>query len=385
MRNRMQLKRHDKGFSLVELMVAVVIGLIGVIAMFQVLSIWDKMKRTTSAGSDAQVAGTVGFYRLEHDIKQAGMGFGAAKNNVMGCEVDAVVNATAGSATWPKTNARSAFTFPLVPMVIDQGAGSAPDTISVFYGNSAYFVAEQPFRASTQISKETRSRHGFKVGDAVIVTNNAASLATAKCVLMEVTGDSNVDGLTLDHTTGSRRYNRATGSDPTAGAAFSTGLLFNMGPRPQRNIWQVTNDALTLTDALVTNTAATVADGIIDIQAQYGIDTDTPPDYKVDTWQDTDPADWTRLLAVRVAMLARSQQYERTTYDGANPVYVTPDSKKPVLPWKDSGGNAIYFRMNDIGGSADTNPKDDKDWRNYRYRVYSGVISLRNAVWGMSP
>jgi hypothetical protein len=37
---------------------------------------------------------------------------------------------------------------------------------------------------------------------------------------------------------------------------------------------------------------------VVDLQAQYGIDSDG--DFKVDTWQDADPADWTRLLAVRV-------------------------------------------------------------------------------------
>lgn len=366
--------KSEKGFSLVELMVGVVIGLVGVLAMFQVLALWDKMKRSTSSGSDAQIAGTVGFYRLERDIKQGGMGFGAAQPTVMGCNVAAVVNATA------TTTARGAFTFPLVPVRIEQGASDAPDRITVLYGNSSFFAAEQPFTTSTSVTKKTKSRHGFKIGDAVVVADELSH-----CVLMEVTNDTNADLLTLDHTAGALRYNRTTGSDLSAPAPFSfgSGVLFNLGPRPQLNVWEISNASLVVTDGLATNTAATVSDGIIDLQAQYGIDSNG--DYKVDTWQETAPTDWTRLLAVRVAMLARSQQYEPTRTEGGTPVYVTPDSRKPILPWEDAGGNPIYFAMKNVNGSADSNSKDDTDWRNYRYRVYAGVIPLRNIVWGVSP
>jgi hypothetical protein len=41
--------------------------------------------------------------------------------------------------------------------------------------------------------------------------------------------------------------------------------------------------------------------------------------------------------------------------------------------------------MKNVDGTDDDNPGDDNDWRNYRYRVYGGVISLRNMVWGLSP
>jgi type IV pilus assembly protein PilW len=105
------------------LLVGMAIGLIGIIAMFQVLSMWDKMQRTTAAGSDAQIAGTVGYFRLERDLKQAGMGF--AKSTVMGCDVSALVNATA------TTTARAAFTFPLVPVQIIRASRRSPTSLQV--------------------------------------------------------------------------------------------------------------------------------------------------------------------------------------------------------------------------------------------------------------
>jgi len=275
--------RFGRGFTLTEVLVGVAIGLIGIIAMFHVLSTWDKTKRTTAAGSDAQIAGAVGFliagavgfFRLERDVKQGGMGFGMAKSPVMGCNVSTVVNETA------TTTARAAFTFPLVPVRIIQGASGAPDGLQVFYGNSAFFTAEQPFKASTSTSKKTESRNGFKVGDVIVVSDGASN-----CALIEVSSDTNADLLTIDHN-GLLRFK------PGPGAAFSSGLLFNMGQGPQLNTWQVSNGTLVLTDGLYRNTTISVADGVIDLQAQYGIDSDG--DYKVDTWQDADPADWTRL------------------------------------------------------------------------------------------
>ena len=48
-----KLSRHA-GFSLVELMVAVVIGLIGKLVMFQVFAVSEGQKRTTASGGDGQ-------------------------------------------------------------------------------------------------------------------------------------------------------------------------------------------------------------------------------------------------------------------------------------------------------------------------------------------
>jgi type IV pilus assembly protein PilW len=362
--------RSSQGFTLTELLVGVAIGLIGIVAMFQVLALWDRTKRTTAAGSDSQIAGAVGYYRLERDVKQGGMGFGAAQSSIMGCNVSAVVNAVAATATSPATVARGAFTIPLVPVQIIQGASNDPDALTVFYGNSTFFAAEQPFTASTAFSKKTTSRHGFKVGNAVVVADTASH-----CALIEVSGDTNADLLTLDHA--GLRFNAAAGT----GATFSSGLLFNLGTVPQLNVWGINSGALVVTDSLYANTSVTVSDGVIDLQAQYGIDANG--DYKVDVWQDAAPTNWTQLLAVRVAMLARSQQYEATRTEAGASVYVT--SVAPILPWRDNANNTIAFKMNNVDGNADSNPKTDNDWRNYRYRVYGGVIPLRNMVWGVSP
>lgn len=62
------------GFSLVEVLVGVVIGLIGVLVMLQLLAVSQAQRRTTTSGGDAQQSGMIALYLLEHDLRQAGYG-----------------------------------------------------------------------------------------------------------------------------------------------------------------------------------------------------------------------------------------------------------------------------------------------------------------------
>ena len=50
--------------------------------------------RSTSSGNDAQIAGAIGLYQMERDIKEAGLGFGliprkGLEGGVAGCAVSA--------------------------------------------------------------------------------------------------------------------------------------------------------------------------------------------------------------------------------------------------------------------------------------------------------
>ena len=101
------IRRGQRGFSLVEIMVGVAIGLVGLLVIFKTVAIWDSHTRSATSGGDAQVAGTLAMFNIERDIKLAGMGFGTAPAAEMGCQVDA--NDTTG---------RGAFNFRLYPIFI---------------------------------------------------------------------------------------------------------------------------------------------------------------------------------------------------------------------------------------------------------------------------
>jgi len=77
-RQRSQASRAD-GFSLVELMVGMVIGMIAIIVVMQVFSLSEGSKRTTTGGDDAQMSGAVALTMLQRDIRQAGYGPGKGR------------------------------------------------------------------------------------------------------------------------------------------------------------------------------------------------------------------------------------------------------------------------------------------------------------------
>jgi type IV pilus assembly protein PilW len=350
------------GFSIVELMVGVAIALIGIILMFKVLHDWEGRKRTTSAGSDAQVAGSIGMFSLERDIKNAGYGFGDAASALMGCNVSG----------WDSLRTGNVFAFQMVPVLITNG-GNSPDTVAVLYGNGTTVSAARPFSAiSGGATGETITADnvdGLKPGDLLIAAQPGTppQPGNALCGLFETT--TSQAGVSVPITLAAiDRYNGGTPRGPTAG-----GMLFNLGPAPQLNIWSVSSDRrLTMESRIANGQKTDVAEGIVDLRAQYGLDINA--DGIVETWTVTAPTDWRTVLAIRVALLARSQQYEKTS--------VTPDSDFPVWSGSvesDTNPVAHPFVMTTPDATAVGTPDD---WHYYRYRVYETVIPLRNIVWG---
>ena len=357
---------NSAGFSLVEMLVGVTIALIGIVIMFQVMENADARKRTTGSGGDAQIAGSIAMHILERDVKLAGNGFGGT-GAATGCLV------SAHETSHPTAAPRGAFSFQLLPAFIDDGLAGAPDQLVVLYGASPMASSGYPFDASTTTSKKliaNTSRGGLMRGDLAVVVDTTGGGA---CSLIELTDNTHIDQLTIAHAPGA--YNNAQGqaavarfNDP-AGFSVTRGLIFSLGERnsPRRNIWQITNGrTLTVTDALSNGGATEIGDGIVNLQAEYGLD--TTGDFQVDTWQATAPANWSQIIAIRVGLLARSQQYERVNVTTAAPAW--------------AGGS---FVMANLDGTADTNPDDPNDWRHYRYRVYEVTVPLRNVIWGITP
>jgi type IV pilus assembly protein PilW len=376
--------RRERGLSLIEILVGVLIGMIGIVVIFQVLAVSEQQKRNTTHGADAQSSGAIGLFAMQEDVQLGGYGLGMADDAEIGCMVDAYNDAAAVKTV----------DFPLIPLEIVQGAAGAPDEVRVLYGNSPYFVATRSFTASTSTNKtlDSAGRAGIEVGDKVVFVTAGAG---PSCMLAQISAKPGAVGTStvVEHTDDGNPFNKG-GSVAGAFPSPATGFAFDLGPGPRRNVWRITTAAdaqgpnrLVVSDATFGNgTVIEVSDGIINMQAEYGVDANGNNFVEDNEWTETAPvgANWRKLRAVRVALLARSAQWDKTACS-------------PNPQWTSGHGLAnltlTNFAMTDIDGTAATaqelacteNPPSPNSWKRYRYSVYETVIPLRNMIWGTAP
>ncbi len=417
-------RQRERGMSLVEILVGLLIGLIGIVVIFQVLAVTEGRKRTTVQGSDAQSAGAIALYSLQRDVQLGGYGFGGADTKQIGCDVQASDRGDAAAV--PPIPARLNFTFRLYPVEIVQGAAGAPDTIRVLWGQSSQFVATRSWTASGADKSITGGRGGLDYGDLLILTADPAATPgpATQCALIQVTdrpaAPANDVGHKLVYTlnpgppadtlpaqaTPLPRFNKDA-AWPASVFPPTAGFVFNLGKQPRRVEWRVTLSTEPMPNRLMVSETlfggiptAEAADGIINLQAEYGIDrnnnqlidgnewTVTAPDNSVLPADPLNPCaenpskSWRCVRAVRVALLARSAQWDKTACS-PNPQWTSGAGGAPALT------NFVMTNTEDgaadaFGGCAE-NPPSPNNWRRYRYSVYETVIPLRNMIWGTAP
>jgi type IV pilus assembly protein PilW len=352
---------RNRGFTLIEIMVAAVIGILAVLVIAQTWKVSESYKRTTTSGGDAEQNGLIGIVRISDDVRQAGYGL----NNpaIMGCTVHAY-NANTGNT----------FTFALSPLVID--AAAAPggnDSITVVYSNSSLITSPATLTQampSPAATYKVDNRFGFQPDDLIVATEPGLD-----CTLAQVTGTPGAAGQSdnVIHNSGNYQDNNnvthnAIYNKP-GGLSISyttSGSLYNLGPTPTLVRYAVTDGHLTVTSLLAGTAAVDAADGVVGLQAQYGKDTDG--DGVVDTWDKTVPttaAGWQQVVLARIGIVARSQLPERPSLIGGT-YKCNTTTTSPT--W--SGGTF------DLSG--------DSDWECYRYKTYEITVPLRNMIWRLS-
>lgn len=379
------------GFSLVEVMVGLVIGMLGIMVIMQVFAVSEGQKRTTTSGGDAQANGIAAIAAIERDARQGGYGYtsfpGVSSNPLLGCTILAY-NENAPSKTLPPIR--------LYPVRITDGGGSAPDTVTIIYSTSTGLSApvsfKETYNGSAANYKVTNSL-GVNFGDLIVAVESGK-----KCSLTEVTGPGNyVKGAPIDKDNGNIVFARGINgpfnpsgghkelyceSGPPCGA-----YLINLGIPVTRQYWVATTSAIVPANTLVSSdllfgdpsatNALTLADNVVNLQAQYGVDTNG--DNIIDSWQEATGATYgdngattptgatiATIKAVRIAVIARSSLRER-----ANSSSVCDITTASPVVFAD--GPAITV---DLSGDA--------NWKCHRYQVYQTTIPLRNLIWNAS-
>src|SRR6266853_1707195 len=394
----------EHGFSMVELMVAMLIGLIGMIIIFQVFEVSEGIKRTTTSGGDAQQNGAIALYVMEHDLRNAGMGFNDV--SYAGCKVVA----------YDSKRATPDFTMTLVPVSITPGAtAKVADQFTVLYGSGA--LVANPSMLSVNMDSagngaeplSLTNPYAFRPGDLVVLLEPAS---LKNCSLMELTAlngsnvfphQANAGYLLLGTLTNEvSRFNKPGGlgvfyagvGSPTGNVTrvYNLGNLYEPTNRPNipvNNTYAIdASNSLTVTATFTSKNVSapltnSVADNIVHMRALYGLDdgvgdasvtiknggVNVAGDGLVDRFVDaatfnalaTPP--WQYLIAVRVAVVARSALSEKATGAGG-----TCETTTAFPTWS--------------GGTFDLSA--DPNWQCYRYRVFETTVPLRNWIWKSS-
>jgi hypothetical protein len=126
-------------------------------------------------------------------------------------------------------------------------------------------------------------------------------------------------------------------------------------------------------------TSNTVVDDIVVLKAQYGLaasSTSTTVSSWVSGATVINNTNADRVIAVRVGVIARSPLYEKNAIDAATTL--------SVLPAINTGGAVSTPGPGLCAGSSVTGEvkcSAPSGGDHYRYRAYSTIVPLRNAIW----
>ena len=192
--------QQQLGFSLIEMMVALVIGLIASLAVYSVLTNFEGRKRTTTSVNSIDQAGTYALYQLDKKMRSAGSGFSAgigttkAATTTYGCQLNAI---SGGTQLLPKTSSfPDAFsavstTIRLAPVIIyDASAGAGGvngDVVLTMAGNSGIAEVFTDLTGAASSSQLNLANNmNFKANDLVLVARKPVASAIQPCLVEQV-------------------------------------------------------------------------------------------------------------------------------------------------------------------------------------------------------
>ncbi|MRX09612.1 pilus assembly protein PilW [Pseudoduganella sp. FT25W] len=395
---RLPLPRRSAGFSLVELMVSVVIGMLAILFATRLVLSGEQTKDGAVGGSASMQNGMLALYSISNDAAEAGWGINDTL--VAGCNTSFADSA--GYALAQITVGGVART-PLAAAVIQPG-GSGSDVISLYAGKSAAAVGSLRVNGdlavgATVLPTSTQTPFGFAAGDVLVVVPEPASPGYTDCSIVQMAGmqsGSNSDKIALA-SGGGFRFGPASGL--AHAYAKGGGRIFNLGSPTLLSFhtWSVSAGTLLLRATDLPGAGPqgmSVTDNIVSIKAQYGLDTRVVPIYnplpppngngvQLTQWSNTmidadgdgvvaGPGDFQRVVALRLAVVARSKTAARPGSDGN--CHAT-DAQPTMFNTAVGGAAAVQVSVN--VAVAD----DPVAWQCYTYRVFETVVPVRNAQW----
>ena len=390
-------RRRSAGFSLIELLVSMTIGLVVTLAITSVLIRTEGGKRSSTSVNDINQTGSYVAYVLDRALRNAGSGFSQNWGTFYGC----LLNASSSGArvlplptAFPASSAFSGFALPtrLAPVIIGKGLANSGgitggDVLMVMGGTAG--AAETPLQvspnsvqASSPAQFQVTNNLGYQANNVVVLADTGLP---AGCLVEQV--NTTITGSSAQTVPLAGTYFTTTGSTVTL-ANFSTSastMVAQLGVDavnpPQFQLFGVgANNALFSYDLLqAAGNESTIADGVVEMRAIYGL-TGTPANNLVASWIDpvagsgyepsvllngspTSNANLRNIVAVRVGFFMRTSLQERAQdYQQASGTALTLFSDAV-----NAGGTSIKQTRTLSGTDL-----------NYRWRTFEVTVPLIN-------
>lgn len=387
----------QRGMTMVELLVAMAIGVSVTLAVSTLLVATENHKRTTTSTNDADQTGSYTFHALDRALRSAGSGIAQSSlpsdQGVLGCRLHAgSFLPRAGAFPPPFSTAFLGGATPaalqVAPVLIGamQSDDGNSDVLVVMGGSgSAGGVSRAVYGSGSTSSIILESTVGFSKYDVLLLSQSG----TPDCLLEELSASPTAsslpissavpyyttDGTTLSTLAGSTASavtplgNAAPPSAPSPASPSNIQfLLFGVGTNKTLYSYDLLKNQL-LVQGTGSDASQAIADQVIQMSAIYGVATTATPDvlstwagpadpnYDILTVMKT-PATQKLIIAVRVSILVRGEYYD----------------KKPVSP----SSVTLFSGLSGANGSL-AKPINGLD-QHYRYRVIEFTVPLRNMI-----
>lgn len=322
-----------RGFSLPELMVAMVIGLILTLAVSVMVARQESIRRGVSSGNDLTSNAAYAAYFLDRELRSAGAGFNQTVADNYGCRLHAAARDKGQLLPAPKAFPAPFAALPrdyrLAPLIVFAGAGAnGSDVIAVATSNAGVGGNGLPVAPKSVATDRLTLANtlGLRGGDLALL-----SQAGLDCMVQQVRDDFIGGETTVVEFGGTYAAETIAGLAVTQfsnGNTFATMLGNVVGNQPRLELLGIdSGGTLNAYDLLQLSSTGVqpVIDGVADMRVLYGVDTNG--NGTVDTWvpptlagftaaalTDGSRAAQTRLqsiLAVRVGVVMRSDLVDK--------------------------------------------------------------------------
>jgi type IV pilus assembly protein PilW len=289
---------RQKGMTLIELMVAVVIGLLAMYAVYRVYEGTERVKRNVASVGDAQIAGMYSIFLLEQYIHNAGSGIMFNGEMLAPCVPgDAGGNVGGGGAPVGRTLSLRPLPVVIEPNLALSGVGGMFDDVYVFSGDSSNHLVPAIVQTPGATSVVVAASHGFRVGDVLVdvlapplppraqgTLPPPPPLANRACQAYLINNAPDPSVVTCDTATPPTTPCTVELSLQGTGVPATGNALFNLGTAVRYHFF-VNGDNTLLLEEWRLNTGGTwdrvgaapspIISGVMSFRVQYGIGTTT--------------------------------------------------------------------------------------------------------------